>query len=242
MKPGERLRDVDPEFARLVLALKGGEPQRSSIDKTLSALAAGAAVSPLSAPLAPRPIRRTWALVGLGVTVLALTSAGYQWSRDDAAGASVGVAPTARSEAPPVAVDEAPVIEPPALSVRVEDLPPAPVAPAKPKPLAAPSATGMTGMEKAPPVDSFRDELALVERIRRQLSRGEAEACLQSIDAYGKEHREGAFVQEVAAMRVEALAAAGKRDAAGAAGRQFLSQYPTSPYAGRVRSVLDRSQ
>jgi len=180
MKRGERLRDVDPEFARLVLALKGGEPQRSSIDKTLSTLAAGAAVS----PLAPRPIRRTWAWVGLGVTVLALTSAGYEWSRDDGAASSARVAPPARSEAPLVVVaDEAPVIEPPAMSVRVEDLPPAPVAPAKPKPLAAPSATGM---EKAPAVDSFRDELALVERIRRELSRGEADACLQSIDAYGK--------------------------------------------------------
>lgn len=240
MKPGERLRDVDPEFARLVLALKGGEPQRRSVDKTLSALAAGAAVSPLSAPLAPRPIRRTWAWVGFGVTVLALTSAGYEWSRDDAAASSAAVAPTVRSEDRLVVVAaEAPAVEPPAVSVRVEDLPPAPVVPAKPKPLAAPSATGM---EKAPAVDSFRDELALVERIRRQLSRGEAEACLQSIDAYGKEHREGAFVQEVAAMRVEALAAAGKSAEAGAAGRQFLSQYPTSPYAGRVRSVLDRSK
>ena len=96
MKPGDCLRDVDPEFARLVSALKSNEPQRSAIDKTLSALAAGAAVSPLSASLAPRPIRRTWAWVGLGVTVLALTSAGYEWSRDDAASASAGVAPTAR--------------------------------------------------------------------------------------------------------------------------------------------------
>ena len=236
MKRGERLRDVDPEFARLVLALKGGEPQRRSIDKTLSALAAGAPAS----PLAPRPISRTRAWVGLGVTVLPLTSAGYEWSRDDGAASSAGVAPAVGSEARLVVVaDEAPAIEPPAVSVRVEDLPPAPVAPAKPKPLAAPPATAM---EKAPAVDSFRDELALVERIRRQLSRGEAEACLQSLDTYGKEHRDGAFVQEVAAMRVEALAAAGKSAEAGAAGRQFLSQYPKSPYAGRVRSVLDRSQ
>ena len=238
MNPGERLKDLAPEYARLFSALKRAEPKRSAVEKTLAAVAKELQPTSWVANVL-RPVRLTRAWVGVGVAGLALSVAGYGWRRDASAHSDVA-AVTTPIEAPSVApADNAPVAEALAASVKVEDLPFAPVASAKPSASVQPSARSAS-----PALSSagFLDDLARVERIRTQLSRGENDECLRSIDDYYARHRAGAFRQEVDVMRIEALATSGKRDAARAAGRRFLSQYPTSPYVDRVHSVLADSQ
>lgn len=240
MNPGERLKDLAPEYARLFSALNSAEPKQSTVDKTLAAVAKELQPTPRVADVL-RPVRasRVWGGLGVAGLALALSVAGYGW-RGDASVPSDGAAVTTPVEAPSGApADDAPVAEALAASVKVEDLPFAPVASAKPSAPVQPSGRSAS---PAPSGAAFLDDLALVERIRRQLSRGETDSCLRSIDDYHARFPEGAFTQEVDVMRIEALATSGKRDAARAAGRRFLSRYPTSPYVDRVRSVLADSQ
>lgn len=250
MKPsdGDRLSDVDPEFARLVSALRKGAPSEDALARTLGAVNAVAAEAP--APRSgSRPVKATTVALGAGALALVLAATGYEWSRD----ATPRPAPAAPTVAAPAHEPFVPS-EVPTASVRVEDLPPAapppePPAPSTPQARAssaqkpAPSiALARPSSTDAPAVDDFRDELALVERVRTQLSRGDNDACLRSIDQYGRRFSGGAFVQEVAVMRIEALAASGDRERARAFAANFLSEHPTSPYAGRVRSVLENNK
>jgi hypothetical protein len=50
------------------------------------------------------------------------------------------------------------------------------------------------------------------------------------------------LVPEVEVMRVEALALSGAGERAQTFGKRFLAEHPTSPYAGRVRSVLEKTK
>ena len=248
LSDGERLRDVDPEFAKLVSALRDGTPSKDLLARTLGTVHAVAAETPAPPPASSRVVKKSTLALGAGAIALVLAATGYEWSRDTkntpVHAAPVEAAPGPEASSPP---------EMPTASVRVEDLPPAPPPPPPtPTPLAKASAAqkGSSSIAlaapasteaPAPSVDDFRDELALVERVRTQLSHGENEACLRSIDQYGRRFSGGAFVHEVEVMRVEALAASGDRERARAFGGKFLSEHPTSPYAGRVRSVLEKS-
>jgi hypothetical protein len=280
MKPPsdyERLADVDPEFARLVSALRTAGPSKDAMERTLGAVA-GVASEPAGLgqrsrsepqPASPKSTSLVkW--VGVGVAVLALSAAGRAWMQsDDGSGAktpstsNVVAAGTEHTAGPTVST-----VDVPTSTVRVEDLPTAqvpppsvaarPPAPAKaqrsferdavPTSTPAPSAPDGTSLETKPGTtesgsrDAFREELALVERIRMQLSRGETDACLRSIDLYNERFRGGAFVQEVEVMRVEALANSGDRARARGFGERFFAEHPKSPYVERVRSVLEKTK
>lgn len=245
---GKRLEDIDPEVAKLFGALRTGGPSKEALARTLGAVESGASAAPPGA--ASRPVKASSVALWVGAGALALVTAvaGYEWTHD---GKDAGVVPPPSSAAP--ALDVPSTTEQPTSSVRVEDLPPAPAPPSgdepPAKPLAAPRIAPSTApaappstVERAPSADEFRDELALVERIRTQLSRGDTEACLRSIDQYEARFASGAFVQEVEVMRVEALATSGDGDRARTFGQRFLSEHPKSPYAGRVRSVLEKTK
>ena len=252
MKPSdsERLSDVDPEFARLVSALRSGGPSKDAIARTLDAVGSVATGAPVTKPIDSRPAKSAALAVGAGAIALIVAAAGYEWS----VGTTVAPAATSPVVVAPVHEEAAPP-EVPAASMRVEDLPPAATPEPEPLPSSAPRASSANTQKPsapaarpAPPaapsaaVDDFRDELALVERVRTQLSSGETEACLRSIDQYAQRFNGGAFVQEVEVMRVEALAASGDGERARSFGGKFLSEHPTSPYTGRVRSVLEKSR
>ena len=252
---GDRLRDVDPEFGRLVSALRTGRPSKDALARTLAAVGSATTEAVAAPEAGGRAAKSATIAIGAGVMALIVAAgAGYEWTRSDASAPSA-TAPVATSPAP-ARQDPAPV-DVPTSSVRVEDLPPVPApAPEPVAPAAAPARAiaGPKGAPSAAPVaaasnepapaggDDFRDELALVERVRTQLSSGDHEACLRSIDRYNARFQHGAFVQEVEVMRIEALASSGDRERARAFGGKFLSDHPTSPYAGRVRSVLERSK
>jgi outer membrane protein assembly factor BamD (BamD/ComL family) len=58
------------------------------------------------------------------------------------------------------------------------------------------------------------------------------------VDAYEAEYPGGAFTQEAEVVRVDALVREGNRAEAERAGKRFLSAYPKSPHAARVRTLL----
>lgn len=241
----ERLTAADPEFARLVSALRAQGPSADALAKTRRSMEAAAAVSvgpsAFSSQFKAASVK-PW--IGLGVGVLVLAVAGYKWNRDSTEpGSKTEPSMSAPSTIEDRGRESIVANESPPATVRVEDLPP----------VAAPAATPSAARAKTPrteasapaassDVDSFREELVLVERMRTQLSRGETADCLRTIAEYGERFRGGAFAQEVEVMRVEALAKSGDGDSAREVGRRFLSQHPTSPYAGRVRSVLEKTK
>jgi hypothetical protein len=253
----ERLKDVDPEFARLVSALRAGGPSKDALAKTVGVVESIAKAYPVPAQTSSRAAARaslaSW--IGAGVGILVLSAAGYEWSRSRGHAGESSM-PSVSAPAPVEARDHAESAGSEDLpTVHVEDLPPAEravlpsAATGVSKTVPAAKVQPSAGTASAPPSEperpresDFRDELALVERVRTQLSRGETEACLRTIDQYRERFGGGAFVQEVEVMRVEALATSGDKERAQAVGRRFLSQYPGSPYAERVRSVLEKTK
>lgn len=244
----QRLEDVDAEFARVVSSLRASGPSKDALVRTLGAVAA---VPP--APRAPAP-RRWLRLVpwaGIGVMVATVSAVGYVRGNGHAPVAehapSVLVAPQVDVPAPATQVERS-VAE--ASTIRVDDLPSArpaaapsaPSAPAKAtvstKSVVAPAETSAAPATSVARADGIRDELALVERARAQLSHGDSAEALRTLETHRTQFPSGMFVQEVAVMRIEALAASGNAEAARTEGARFLERHATSPYAERVRSVL----
>jgi hypothetical protein len=81
-------------------------------------------------------------------------------------------------------------------------------------------------------------ELDLLEKTRVYLARRSAWAALDTLETYGAAFPAGTMKTEAAALRVEALAAVGRRQEAVASGREFLAAYPQNPLAERVRGIL----
>ncbi|AKV00421.1 hypothetical protein AKJ09_07084 [Labilithrix luteola] len=242
----QRLELEDPEFARVVSALRSSGPSNDALLRTIGAVAR---VPAASAPVAPRRWLRLVPWAGLGVMVATLTAVGYERSKSH--GPAEEHAPPAKVTTPVETSAPAENVEPLSVAatstIRVDDLPSvAPMDPPSTKSVpvvkapvsksnAAPAETTAAPTARA---DAFRDELALVERARAQLSRGDSAEALRTLDSHRTQFPSGAFVQEVVVMRIEALAASGNAEAARAEGTQFLERHSTSPYAERVRSVL----
>jgi|GEM_PF-1089325 len=138
-------------------------------------------------------------------------------------------------------------------SPRVADLPDVPA----PEPRVAGNVAKATGSPRSPskavpssrppteastPAPSgaslFHEELALVESARSALARGDSAACLRIVESYDDRFRGGVFADEIAVMRIEALAARGDDERARSLGEAFLRKHPSSAYAERIRSVV----
>lgn len=85
------------------------------------------------------------------------------------------------------------------------------------------------------------DELAAVERVRTQLAGGDARGARRDLAGYRATFVRGRFVEEIDALEVEVLAAEGSRAEAKAKAAEFEARYPSSPYARRIRSVVEVS-
>ncbi|MBX3251962.1 MAG: hypothetical protein KF901_32590 [Myxococcales bacterium] len=234
----DRLKDIDPEFARLVAALRANGPSKDALAKTLGAVASASA-SPAPPPRSRSLTIASWA--GIGAAIVALTVGGSRWMLEREPRRAA--APSQASAPPPLPPAESPSTpDIPTSTVSVGDLPPA-LSPAPPKV----SAVKLPQPNAARPavrddiaVDDFREELLLVERIRRELSRGESSSCLRSIEQYGERFERGVLGDEVEVMHVEALALSGDAVIARIAGEQFIARHPKSPYVGRLRTILEK--
>jgi hypothetical protein len=93
------------------------------------------------------------------------------------------------------------------------------------------------GRVVAPSAD---DELTPIRDAKIALQHGDAGAALSDLDAHARSFPRGVFQEEAAALRVEALVAAGRPGDARRAADAFDAAYPRSPYGSRVRRT--RSQ
>ncbi len=93
-------------------------------------------------------------------------------------------------------------------------------------------------VDKAPPVSTLRQELALVRQARAALGRKEPAAALRVLAVHGARFPQGELTEERAALRVVALASAGRLAEAQRAGRDFRRRYPESLQTGVVRAAL----
>ena len=83
------------------------------------------------------------------------------------------------------------------------------------------------------------DDLAELERIRSELAEQHAAQALADLERYDAAHAGGAFADEAAVLRIEALAQLGGGEELQRRAAAFLAKSPSSPYAKRVRSLMN---
>jgi hypothetical protein len=83
------------------------------------------------------------------------------------------------------------------------------------------------------------EETAVINGIQSALTAGDAAAALKRIDEYERSYPGGLLSVEAEALRITALSVRGSRGELEWRARRFLALYPGSPYAGRVRSLLE---
>lgn len=83
-----------------------------------------------------------------------------------------------------------------------------------------------------------REESQLVSSARSLLRAGNAAAALQLLEHAASRFHPGILLQEREALCVEALAALGRTSEANTHAEAFITAYPKSPYASRVKSRI----
>ncbi len=259
MKGPTRLILEDPDFARLVAASTREEPSSDQMEKALSTATSAAAASRWSLAWGSGLAGRlTIGLAAVGIAVaIGFTTMHRGESTNPVAVPASPVA--AVSGAPPAVVAPAHIeVAPPVAqtaSVPVEALADAPAAePSSPKRIARNRDRASADFRALPEraavqsssagsagTSSFAEELALVSAARAALEKGDVADGLRAIDAYDARFRSGTFAQEMAVMRIEALASSGERARARELAMRFLEANAKSPYAARVRSLLERT-
>lgn len=86
---------------------------------------------------------------------------------------------------------------------------------------------------------SLAREIAQVEAARTSLAAGDSARTLAILDRYDREFPSGAFAVEVAVLRIEALARAGRTDDARRLGTRFLAAHRQGAFARRVAITLE---
>ncbi len=114
---------------------------------------------------------------------------------------------------------------PPAATVEATDSTPA-------------SAAGHRAVVRSQPDISL--EIAALDQARTALGQGRAADALAALDRYGAEYgKNGGLRVEATVLRIDALLRSGNRARATALANAFLSRNPKSPYAARVRALLE---
>lgn len=133
----------------------------------------------------------------------------------------------------PAAVPAAPVVvNPPAqrqASPPVTRAPAAPVTPAM--------TPARQRVERATPANDLKREIRMLDQARNAVRSGESALALELLRSYDQRFPRGAFRQEVAVLRVEALERRGERDRANDLARKFVAENPDSPHVERVERV-----
>ncbi|MDF2697715.1 MAG: hypothetical protein K0S65_6098 [Labilithrix sp.] len=235
-----RLIDQDPGFARLVAASENEEPSSDQLDKALSLATDAAATSRWSLGWRGGLTAR----LAVGVAAIGIAVLGIASMRDERASRSDAIQ-TGLVPAPAESVVIAPPRREPAVTiVSVHDLAPAPP-PKVPARAPAPGGSTRTSSPEGPIAGSargsFSDELALVSTARAALEAGDAPACLRAVERYDERFRSGIFAQEIEVLRIEAIAASGEKARARTLAERFLATNGRSPYADRVRSLVERT-
>lgn len=223
----------------------------------VSAVSLGAAVATtakagLAAPAfasAPAILAAKWLVIGLGGALVGLTA--IDRAERALSGAADSVAPAAgvlrpsepRAKPALAAASSAStaVVE----TVPHSGLPAAASVAAAPKAqtaqalgTAAAVANPSAAVFDAPSTAQLAREVAALRQARAALAQGKPGQALESLAAYHREFQGGVLGAEEAALRVEIAFALGDHSAP-ELGRSFLTRYPTSPLAARVRALFD---
>ncbi|HVV52016.1 MAG TPA: hypothetical protein VHO06_20275 [Polyangia bacterium] len=230
--------------------LEAGSSYRSSPAaraKTLAALGVAGSATLLAGAAQAAPLgtlaKLTWgkllAAVSLAGAVAAVPSY-YAWQRHQAA---------TRATAQRVAVARAadPEASPPWMQVRNGQQ-----AQATRRSVAGldfhdlPASTGGDGVETrstrssphAAATATLARELSTLDAARGMLARGDAAGALARLDAYARRYPHGHLGLEAEVLRIDALDAGGRPEAAHARAEAFLQRHPHSVLAARVRAHL----
>lgn len=224
-----RIAEDDPEFARLFEASKEDGPSPRQAEE-----AARIARSVATAPRwSSRSLRLGGALfvvgsVVLGTFVVHETRTSLPKRGDD----RNIVAPSSELLPAPPSLD----VEPSAASAQPPEA-------AVTSPDRLPNAKPVTAKRNPAPTDqsSFDEELRLLSQARGGLESNDIAACLRAVDEYEARFPRRLFSQEMAVLRIEALAKSGERARAHALAESFLAANPQSPYAARARTLAART-
>ncbi|MGH7435982.1 MAG: tetratricopeptide repeat protein [Polyangiaceae bacterium] len=88
------------------------------------------------------------------------------------------------------------------------------------------------------PAPKLSPEIVLLDLTRKALAEGYGLRALTLLRDYDARFPDGALRSEATMMRIEALAAAGRRDEAARLGRSVIDRDPDGPYVARIRSLL----
>jgi hypothetical protein len=236
-----RLRDEGVSALERAL-LDAGTSYRSSSAaraKTLAALGvagsatllAGAAQAGSLGTLA----KITWSKLLAAVSIVGAAAAVpsyYAWQHHQAAlhaAPAAGVVATARLADPPLPLPP-PAVTGTAAPDAVAASPVAMNAPDEiPARVSHPAGAGAVTLAR---------ELSSLDAARGMLARGDAAGALARLDTYTRRYPHGHLGLEAEVLRIDALEASGRSDAAHARAEAFLARHPHSVLAARVRARL----
>jgi outer membrane protein assembly factor BamD (BamD/ComL family) len=81
--------------------------------------------------------------------------------------------------------------------------------------------------------------VALLDKARAALAAGDTGDALRTVDDYDARFPGGSLWQEATVLRIEALLHQGKQREAADLADRFLGSQPKSPYAAKIRGMLD---
>lgn len=87
--------------------------------------------------------------------------------------------------------------------------------------------------------DNLRSQRTLLERARSAVARQDAEAALAALDAHARAAPQSPMREEREALRVQALAKAGRLAEARQAATRFEAEFPESLFGARVRGAVE---
>jgi hypothetical protein len=229
-----RLRELaDSNVDDLLAAGRVDGPRDPAGDKRRLVAALTALESASFAQANTKPASSGWLralALGTGLVILGGLTVLSVSSTEHAPSAPVPAPEVTRNAPAPTTTANEPAALP---SINVLDLPAAGQASSAARSVQAPSKPAASSVSP-----STTDELAVVERVRAQLKSGDAAGARRDLSGYRATFIQGRFVEEIDALDVETSAAEGATGVARAKGEEFLTRYPASPYARRVRSVL----
>jgi hypothetical protein len=234
---------LDPEIAELLRAERdrGGAPADARA-RVFERVQAAIVVPPPLAPLTPSTAGNAGA-IGSGLrawlVAVAITAAGV--------GATLAsrrtAAPEVHSAPPATAVVSAPPPASPAVPSPAPSLAPSAATPeAAPVPSADTSRTPLPAARpRAASGDTLDVERAILDRARRDLLARDTHASLLEVETHARRFPSGVLAEERDALRIEALAAAGRSDEARVRGSAFRAAHPGSLLLPAVNDALDAS-
>jgi hypothetical protein len=255
-----RLADEDGPGSALLRAAQGEIPPQRVLERTLAAVAAGAATSLVSGGVAAKATAKTgsaaivkFLLIGFASGAVTVGSAAAIHHRitktpEEAPAKSVlqvSTKTTPETPArPPLGPSRAgtegtereqpPTTVPRSVPGRAPERPISRRVEALPAPgFALPSATQSFGADSAMSV-----EVRLLDDARRALGEGRASDALAALGRYAREAPSRRLAPEAAYLEMEANRARGDRAATMRSAEVLLNTYPDGPHAARARRIL----